>query len=288
MNLRLSGFLLLPVLALCGLSQAQELFETTSLLGQKLYALPDQDGAIAKAKRALASDPRNVALVIALSKAQAGKRQYREAIATDSAGLISAPKNAELLIERGHRQLGLRQFKAAMEDLSMAAKVDPTQLDAFYHLGLSYYFQGEFDKAAKAFQSALDLAKSSDSVIDCSNWLYVSRRRAGQTGAAAQVLTRITPDVKNTEPHLYFYLQLLHFYQGKISEAQVLPPKPARPDDTEAELSFNTVTYGVGNWHLYNGDAKAAQPLFKKVVTGAAWNSWGFIGSEVELAHSNK
>ena len=33
--------------------------------------------------------------------------------------------------------------------------------------------------------------------------------------AAAQVLNRITPDIRNTEPHLYFYLQLLHFYRGQ-------------------------------------------------------------------------
>jgi hypothetical protein len=127
------------------------------------------------------------------------------------------------------------------------------------------------------------MAKSEDSLIDCSNWLYVSLRRAGKEQEAAQVLTRITPDVKNTEPHLLFYLRLLHFYQGKLTEKEVLPAPAAGPDDLEGELSFNTVTYGVGNWRLYHGDRAPATELFHKVVDGEAWNSWGFIGSETEL-----
>jgi len=90
--------------------------------------------------------------------------------------------------------------------------------------------------------------------------------------------------MKNTEPHLLFYLRLERFYQGALSEQAVLPPKPASPNDVEAELAFDTVTYGVGNWHLYNShDAKGAKALFQRVVTGNAWNAWGFVGSETDL-----
>ena len=259
-------------------------FETTSLLGRKLYALSD-DGTLAAAQQKLAADPANPTLVLALSKAQAARRQYKEAIATCTIGLRSVPNNADLLLERGHRELGLRQFSAAQKDLERATAVNPQQLDSFYHLALAFYFQSHFDKAADSFRKARDLAKTSDSLIDCSNWLYVSLRRAGGKAAAQQVLARITPDVHNTEPHLLFYLKLLHFYQGLATEQQILPPKPTSPNDVESELSFNTVSYGIGNWHLYNGDRPAALQLFRPVVTGEAWNSWGFIGSELELSH---
>jgi tetratricopeptide (TPR) repeat protein len=259
-------------------------FEVMSLLGRKLYALPDGDGAIRAAESKSAADPTSVPLSLNLSKAQAAKRQYKEAVATCTKGLDRAPNDAQLYIERGHRELGLRDFKTAEADLSRAAQLDARQLDAHYHLGLAYYFQREFAKAAESFEHARALAKTDDSLIDCSNWLYVSLRRAGKTGEAAAVLKNITPEIKNTEPHLFFYLQLLHFYQGKASEAQVLPQKPAGPSDLEHELSFNTINYGVGNWHLYNGDGAAAHPFFQKVMNGDAWNSWGFIGSELELA----
>jgi tetratricopeptide (TPR) repeat protein len=257
--------------------------EVTSALGRKLYPLPDDD-SVRNARKKLAAGPKNVALVLALSKAEAGRRQYKEAVATCSKGLSVAPQNADLYVERGHRELGLREFRQAMQDLKRATELAPNNLDAHYHLGLAHYFLGEFSAAATSFEAARALAKNDDSLIDCSNWLYVSLRRAGQEEQASEALSRITPAVKNTEPHLYFYLRLLYFYQGKIAEKDVLPPPPVKPDDVEAELSFNTVSYGVGNWHLYNHETSQAMDLFKEVMKGEAWNSWGFIGSEVELA----
>ncbi len=261
--------------------------ELTSGLGRKLYALPD-DQAVIDARKSLAADPKNVDLVLRLSKAEAARRQYREAVATSTQGLAVAPKNADLYLERGHRELGLRQFKLAMNDLEQAVQLSPEMLDAHYHLGLAHYFSGEFDKAAASFDRARSLAKSNDSLIDCSNWLYVSLQRAGKAQRAEQVLIRITPDVKNTEPHLYFYLRLLHFYQGQLTAESVLPPPPHGPADLEGELSFNTVSYGVGNWRVYHHDRAAAVGLFRNVVKGEAWNSWGFIGSELELLRGEK
>jgi hypothetical protein len=149
---------------------------------------------------------------------------------------------------------------------------------------------GEFDKATTSFDRARALAKNDDGLIDCSNWLYVSLRREGKNKEkeAAQVLARITPGVKNTEPHLYFYLRLLHFYQGQLTAEAVLPPPPTGPNDLEGELAFDTVSYGVGNGRLYNQDRSGAAGLFKNVVKGEAWNSWGFIGSELEIIRENK
>jgi tetratricopeptide (TPR) repeat protein len=261
--------------------------ELTTGLGRKLYALPDDKG-ILEARNNLAADPKDVELILKLSRAEAARRQYREAVATDTKGLALAPENAELYLERGHRELGLREFAAAKRDLEKADHLNPRLLEAFYHLGLAHYFLGEFEEASASFERARSLAKNDDSLIDCSNWLYVSLRRAGKEQAAAAALKRITPEVKNTEPHLFFYLQLLHFYQGKRTAEQILPPPPSGPSDIEGELSFNTVTYGVGNWKLYHRDRPAAMELFRKVVKGEAWNSWGFVASELELSRDKK
>jgi tetratricopeptide (TPR) repeat protein len=261
--------------------------EVTSGLGRKLYALPD-DQSVVDARKSLAADPKNVELVLRLSKAEAARRQYREAVVTSTHGLAFAPRNAELYLERGHRELGLRQFDLARKDLERVAQLSPKLLDAHYHLGLAHYFLGDFDNAAASFERARSLAKNNDSLIDCSNWLYVSLQRAGKAQEAEQVLSRITPDVKNTEPHLYFYLRLLHFYQGRLTEESVLSPPPARPTDLEGELAFNTVSYGVGNWRVYHHNRSDAVSLFQSVVKGEAWNSWGFIGSEMELLRVKK
>ena len=270
-----------------GAETAHGALEMTSALGRRLYALPD-DERVVDARKKLAADPTNVALVLELSKAQAARRQYQEAVATDTAALASAPKSADLYLERGHRELGLREFKSAMNDLEQASRLAPEMLDAHYHLGLAHYFSGQFDEAAASFDRARALAKSNDSLIDCSNWLYVSLRRAGKEKEAAQALWRITPEVKNTEPHLYFYLRLLHFYQGQLTADAVLPPPPAGPNDLEGELAFDTVSYGVVNWRLYHHDGAGAAALFRNVAKGEAWNAWGFIGSELELIRGQK
>ncbi len=258
-------------------------FELTSKLGRKLYALPD-DAAIAQTRKKLAADPKNPKLALALSLAEANRKQYREAVATDTKGLAASPDNVSLLIERGHREVGLREFVAARRDLQRAASLDPRQSGAFYHLGLAHYFQEQFREAAASFRKALALARTDDDKIDCSNWLYVSLRRANEPQEAAAVLKRITPQMTNKEPHIAFYLRLIRLYQGTMPEQKVLPPKPTNPNDVEAELAYDTVAYGVGNWHLYNHDPRRAAELFKSVVTGDAWNAWGFVGSEVELA----
>jgi tetratricopeptide (TPR) repeat protein len=279
-SLVLGTLVLLPV-ASFGQPQSQPL-ELTSPLGRKLYGL-EEDQKLSDARAKLAADPKNTALMLDLSKAQAARRLYREAVATDTAGLALDPANGALLLERGHYELGLREFAAAKQDLQRAAKLTPDVLEVFYHLGLAHYFLGEFAKGAEAFGKARALAKTDDSLISSSNWLYASLRRAGKDAEAEAVLTRITPEVKNTDPHEVFYLRLLRFYQGKLSEAEVLPPAPTQADDLEVELAFDTTAYQVGNWNLYHHRAKRAKELFSKVVQGQVWNSFGFIGSELEL-----
>lgn len=268
----------------CGLAaQAHGPLEVTSALGRKLYALPD-DAAITAARQQVVAHPTDPKLALALSLAEANRRQYREAVATDTRGLKANPGNVALLIERGHRRVGLRQFAAAQRDLERATELDPKQLQGFYHLGLAHYFQGQFAAAAAAFRQARDLATNNDDLIDCTNWLYVSLQRAGESKAAATALARITPEMTNHEPHIAFYLHLIRFYQGSLPEDQLRPPKPTDPNDTEAELAYDTTTYGLGNWHLYHHDAARARELFRTVVSGEAWNAWGFVGSEIDLA----
>ena len=77
------------------------------------YRAQRDTGAIARAESALAADPRNVERIIQLGVAQAGVRQYREAVQTFTRGLTIAPNDAMLYRWRGHRYLSVRAFDAA-------------------------------------------------------------------------------------------------------------------------------------------------------------------------------
>jgi hypothetical protein len=95
----------------------------------------------------------------------------------------------------------------------------------------------------------------------------------------------ITPEMKNSAPHTLHYLNLVRLFQGRTTPAEIMPPEPPRDgSDTEAELRFDTVAYGIGNWELYNGHPEKAREYFQRVLQGKVWITWGFIGAERELA----
>lgn len=274
---------LASLLALAAAAPAQTKLEVTSGLGAKFYSLPDDKGGVSAAGKALAADPKSPALLLKLAQAQIAVWEDKEAVTTLTRALAVSPKDAALLTERGHREVPLRQFAKARSDLSRAAELDPKNMAAYYHLGLSHYFLGEFPEAADAFRHAVETAPNTDEIINSTNWLYAALRRAGRADEAAKALEAVPPDMTNKEPHTKFYLNLVRFFQGRMSEADALPPEPPGNTDQEVELPFDTVAYGIGNWHLYRGDTAKAQEYFRRILKGHVWITWGFVGAETEL-----
>ncbi|HUK18285.1 MAG TPA: tetratricopeptide repeat protein [Bryobacteraceae bacterium] len=274
-------------LCLTAAAFAQPRLEVTSRLGTKFYSLPDDKGEVAAAEKALAADPKNLDLLRKLAQAQVNVWQDREAVATLTRALEAAPRDSGLLTERGHREVPLREFARAAADLNRAVTIDPKQMAAWYHLGLAHYFQAEFAPAATAFRQAVETAPNADERINSTNWLYAALRRAGEKDEAARSLVPITPEMKNEAAHTEHYLNLVRLFQGRKTADEILPPEPpAGNTDDEAELRFDTVAYGIGNWHLYNGEPAKAQEYFQRVLKGHIWITWGFVGSEVEVARA--
>ena len=289
MFMRTCGAACMVVLAGVSLAADKPALEVTSALGTKFYALPDEKGVVAVAGKSLAADPKNTSLLLKMVRAQVSVWQDREAVATCTRALAIAPKDVDLLTERGHRELPLRDFKRALADLSRAVALDHRRPDGYYHLGLAHYFLGEFAPAAEAFRHAVDFAPNTDERINSTNWLYASLRRAGKREDAERALAAITLETTNTAPHTLHYLHLIRFFQGRMTEADILPPEPPRDgSDTEAELLFDTVAYGIGNWHLYNDEPAKAQEYFRRILEGRVWITWGFIGAEREVIQAGK
>jgi len=279
--------LILLAIAAVSYGQTGPILEVTSPLGTKFYSIADDKAVVAEAEKAAAADPQNAGLLLKLAQAHAAVWQDREAVAACTRGLALDPNGVDLLIERGHRELPLREFAKAREDLSRAAKLDPKRMDAYYHLGLAHYFLREFPAAADAFQHAVNTAPNGDERINSTNWLYASLRRANRRADADKAAAAIPPEMTNSAPHTLHYLNLVRLFQGRISEQAVVPPEPPRDgSDTEAELAFDTTAYGVGNWHLYNGERAKALEYFKRVLQGKVWITWGFVGAECEVARN--
>jgi tetratricopeptide (TPR) repeat protein len=270
---------------LCFVALAHIACAQTPEVGTRFSSLPDPKGAVAEARKSLASDPNNPGLLLKLAQAQASVWEQKEAIATLTRAIAIDPQNGDLYTERGHRYLPSREFSKARADLTRAAALNPKNMAAYYHLGLAHYFLKEFSEAADAFAHAVQTAPNTDERINSTNWLYASLRRAGKPAEAAKALEAVPPEMTNESPHTKFYLNLVRFFQGTMTEAEALPAEPpASNTDQEVELPFDTVAYGIGNWYLYNGNPAKAKEYFQRVMKGHVWVTWGFVGSELELS----
>ncbi len=237
------------------------------------YRSQRDTGAIARAERARAADPRNVERIIQLGVAQSGARQFREAIRTFTRGLKIAPDDAMLYRWRGHRYLSVREFDRAMDDLTRGSRLDSTNYGIWYHLGIVRYARGDFAGATDAFTRAQPRAPDAGELAGATDWLWMSLSRCGRVADAQAMLDR-RPDSLPTE---IAYAQRLRLYRGQIGPDEVLTAA-----DT-GDIAVATLSYGVGNWYLVRGDTVRARLWFERSIRSGGWPAFGFIMSEVEL-----
>jgi len=225
--------------------------------------------------------------------------RYKEAIFLFSRGIVVYPKDARFYRHRGHRLLTLRCFAEAAADFEKGleltagkpdeiepdglpnAKNIPTstlQFNLWYHLGLARYLQGDFEGAVAAYRRCLNVSRNPDSVVATTHWLYMALQRAGRTGEADMVLGAVPDDIEVIEDH--DYLRLLHLYLGKIAPEDI---ESALGKDAAGGLGNASVGYGLANWHLYHGRAEEAEKLFRRIVAGDQWSSFGHIAAAAEL-----
>ncbi|HEV8612585.1 MAG TPA: tetratricopeptide repeat protein [Gemmatimonadales bacterium] len=237
------------------------------------YRSQPDTGAVARADRALAAEPRNVALIIQLGVAQSGVRQFREAIETFTRGLALAPTNPMLYRWRGHRYLSVREFDRALADLTRGYQLDSTNYGILYHLGIVRFARGEFASAADAFQRAQAHAPEAGELTGSTDWLWMSLTRAGKTAQAQAMLDRHSDSL----PVANAYSRRLLLYRGLISPDSVFTPADS------SDIQVATLSYGLGNWYLVRGDTATAGSWFERSIRSGGWPAFGFIMSELEL-----
>jgi len=221
---------------------------------------------------------------------------YREAIRIFTRGVGRFPGDARFRRHRGHRYISIRAFDRAVRDLEKAAslvkgKPDEIEPDGNpnprgipvstlhsnidYHLGLAYYLSRDFEKALAVYTRAMATAPNDDMRVATAHWLYMTLRRLGRPDEAKAALEPIRPDMDIIENGVYHRLCL--FYKGRLGEEAVAGPAgEATTNDAAA--------YGLGNWRLYNGDSAGAQTIFRRILEGPSWASFGYIAAEAEVA----
>ncbi len=253
----------------------------------------------AEAEDALAQNPEDAEALIWMGRRTAYLGQYREAIDIYTYAMSLHPEDARLYRHRGHRYISVRELDNAIADFRRAAErtagqadeVEPDglpnrlntptstlQFNIWYHLGLALYLKGDFEAALDAYRSCMAVSKHPDSVVATAYWLYMTLRRMGRDAEAAEVLAGIDEDMEIIESTSY--LDLLLLFKGERSVADLMGA------DDEISLASTTTSYGVGVYHLLNGDEERAYETFTRTRDGIAsqWAAFGFIAAEAELA----
>jgi tetratricopeptide (TPR) repeat protein len=283
--------------------------EATSLLGKPLYsaAAPvDQkktlEDNLAKATAEFVKNPDSVDTILQLGQKMVDLGRFREAINIYSRGIQKHPDNARLLRYSGHRHITVREFDKAIADLTRAAgliKGKPDVPDApgaggtavqgapaepattlrfsvWYHLGLARFLKGDFPGALQAYRECLAAAKGNDeNLVAVLDWLHITLRRLGRKDEAAKALDAVRPDIKISDDMPYLNLVLM--YKGTY-----VPEDLLRTGGSNIDLA--TYGFGVGNFYLMNGEKDKARAIFEQVMKGPAWQAFGYIAAEAELA----
>jgi TolA-binding protein len=270
-----------------------------SLLGEPLnVAAPSQESLrkLALARADYEVDPDNPDKLIWLGRRLAYAGDYRDAIKIFSKGIDKFPRDARMYRHRGHRFITVRDFGRAIKDLEYASKLVAGQPDTvepdglpnalnipvsslhtniWYHLGLAYYLQQDWDNAWRAFQAGFLAGNNDDNRVSSTHWRYMILRRMGREKEAAAVVAGITPDMEVIENHIYHRLCL--FYGGRITADEI-------SDDDEDNPTNSAAAYGLANWALYNGDHAEGMRRMRALLQSQSWAAFGYIAAESEVA----
>lgn len=276
--------------------------EAVSLGGTPLMVpatIPNQqklDADLVQAEKTLAANPKDAEAIIWVGRRLGYLWRYNDAIAMFTKGAALHPSNAKFYRHRGHRYLSVRQFAKAQADFEKAAQlikgqpdeIEPDgapnpagkprstlQFNIWYHLGLSYYLQGNYAKAYDAYVECMKVSNNDDSVTATSDWMWMTLMRLNRKTDAAKVLERITPKMDILENGSYHRRLLM--YKGLDKPEALLDTTKA--DDT----TIATQGYGVGNYYFVTGNTAKAREVFQKVTSGGGWNAFGFIAAEADL-----
>ncbi|MFN2317440.1 MAG: tetratricopeptide repeat protein [Gemmatimonadales bacterium] len=277
--------------------------EARSLRGEALFAAELSEAArtghlarLEVARQLVFANPADPDALIWWGRRTAYLGRYRDAIAIFSAGIAAHPTDARMYRHRGHRWLSVREFDRAIADFDRAAalvrgkpdQVEPDglpnargiptstlQSNIWYHLALTHYVKGDFDKALPAWQEGMKVSTNPDMMVATSYWLYMTLRRMGRDAEAARVLEPITRELDIIENTAYHRLMLLN--KGLLTEADFAQASGDALQDA-------STGYGLGNWHYYNGRRAEAFRVWERVLAGGNWASFGFIAAEAEVA----
>ena len=245
------------------------------------------------AKKKYTENPNDPNALIWFGRRTAYLGNYEKAIDIFTTGIQLHPLDARMYRHRGHRYISTRQYDKAILDLEKAVTIIKDQKDRvepdglpnskniplstlhgniWYHLGLAYYLKNDMDNALKAFSNRTVTEKYDDNIVSGGHWLYMILSRKGKTKEADAAIEKVIINMDIIENFSYHKMCL--FYKQLIQESDV------RFGDPKSS-SANVLTYGLGNWYLYQKkDTLQAKKYYKELLENGNKYSFAYLAAE--------
>ena len=254
---------------------------------------------LSEAKALYESSPDSLEAIIWYGRRLGYLGRYYEAIDIYSEGLQKFPGSHKLYRHRGEANITVRMFADAAKDLEQAAffvrnqpnEIEPDghpnrlnrplrniKFNIWYHLGLTYYLQGNFDKAISAYQKCMEVSDNNDLVVATTTWLYRTYFQIGNMDEANALLQSIKPSMRLVENRSYHNILLL--FKEELTPTRIRELAARRDQSLDP-----TIGYGLGNYYVLKGDVQVATETFDQVLSSGSWDSFGYIASEVERSN---
>ncbi|MDR2451119.1 MAG: type IV pilus biogenesis/stability protein PilW [Candidatus Accumulibacter sp.] len=154
---------------------------------------------------------------------------------------------------RAHTELGSLYFQegnliVALEELTLAAAIDPDYAPAFATRGLVLYYVKEFDSAEKDFQRALSLEDRNPEISNNYGWFLCQTGRAKES---IEYFERAYRDpLYQTPANAYLNAGACHIKIGQLDTAQDALQKSLRlmPNNPQALYHLGEAAYLRGNY----------------------------------------
>lgn len=217
--------------------------------------------------RHLAENPAQPQLWMERGKILRKKQKLcREAIESHSMGLTYDPFNALLYRYRGHVCINVGRYIEGAADFELSVRIDPSNWDSWYHLGLAYYLLEDYQRARTAYERCIAITTDDDSLSAVTDWYWLTLMHLGEKELAQAAVEKVSPDASIVDNSGYFKRVMV--YRGTLTPEEVI--EDARGLD---DHMFATQTYGISYYYELQGRMEEARALLEEIV-GRSETTW--------------
>lgn len=213
---------------------------------------------VKEAQAKLAEDPDNPDLWLEKGLALRKLVLVREAIEAFSEGLTRNPFHALLYRYRGHSLINIRCYHEGAADLELSARIDPSNWDTWYHLGLAYYLLADYARAKKAYARCYALNYNNQCLTAATDWYWLTLMHLGEEGQAKELASKVADGLEDVHENYYKRIKV---YNGIMDPEEVVEDAKSLSDHL-----FATQCYGISYYYELKGNKDKALELLKEIT----------------------